>query len=125
MSADKSNPNDSEIESWTANQFLLHIQKKFIETYGFESFELKHHKGKLWSKIKKQLIDVFIIEGKTKQELKDYIDWMYYVKSDDVKTRIGLGYLCSPSFMDEFFASKSKNEKRRMTSREKKLRGLL
>lgn len=122
MSTDKSNPNDREIESWTANQFHQYIQKKFIETYGFESFELKHHKGKLWSKIKKQLIDVFIDEEKTKQDLKDYIDWMYDVKSDDVKTRIGLGFLCSPSFMDEFFASKSKNEKRRLTSRQKVLK---
>jgi hypothetical protein len=109
--------NGLEVESWTANQFMHYIRKRFKETYNTDSFEFnmldnpktsRNATGKLWAVIKRNLIDKFENSGLTKVDLKDYIDWAYEVKAaqPSFNITISLSFLCSSGLIIEWDVKK-------------------
>ena len=102
---------DEPIDKWTSNNFLIYLNKKFNETYGYESIEfgtiggkkyLSSAKGILYLNIKRKLINVFADLGLGNDGLKKYIDWTYDIKSDNVKFPITLNLLVHKGMITEW-----------------------
>lgn len=110
-----------EVEKWTSNQFLQYMGHKFNQVYGFSSLEFSvidgkryksSAKGFLFVKIKTKLITVFEEIKLNRQDLKNYIDWMYDVKSGALDFPITLNFLCSKGMMTEWLQKKIKKGKK-------------
>lgn len=118
-----------DVSKWTSKDFSLYIHKKFKDTYGINSFEFAQAGGKkyspsatgaVWRIIKHKLIDVFENTGLGMKELVQYIDWAYDVKSPDVKFPINLGFLATPSLMNEWITIGTKRKSKPKNRRKKR-----
>lgn len=105
---------DREISSWTANQFGVYMKSKFKQVYGTDSFEfssfegkqnIKLAKGREWSIIKKQLIDVFHDNNLTNQDILNYINWVFDSKSLTLKFPVNLSLICSKSLITNWIVT--------------------
>ena len=106
------------IEDWKANDFLKYMHEQYVKTYGTISVTFnKYAKGmitnsyaKLFTVIKRELQDVFKLQGLDNDDLKKYIDWMFKVKSKQLDFPITLSTLMWPTTMDEWvFKEKNKS----------------
>jgi len=116
---------DELINKWTSEDFLKYMQNKYKDTYGYNSMEFTVFGGKKYAKsasgvirtvIKRQLIDVFVNSNMVRQDLKNYIDWMYEKKSGELKFPVTLNFICNKGMMTEWthdlkYSSKGKNNK--------------
>lgn len=107
----KSDDKFDNLEKWTANQFGTYMRDKFKERYGTNSFEFvsfegkpsSHSaKGREWTIIKRNLINVFIKGGFTNAHVVEYINWMFDEKSHSVKFPLNLGFVCSKALITEW-----------------------
>lgn len=115
----KSIEGTADASAWSSKQFHEYMQKKFTKTYNQDSLEFnvignnfysKKASGILWTNIKRKLIDVFENSGMTKSDLKEYIDWMFDVKSVHVKFPITLNFLSSRGVMTEWMVKNKKKK---------------
>ncbi len=109
----------ADASSWTSKQFHEYMQKKFTKTYHHDSLEFnlignnfysKKASGILWTNIKHKLINVFEGSGMTKVDLKNYIDWMFDVKSATMKFPITLGFISNKGVMTEWIINNKKKK---------------
>lgn len=120
------NQKNEDVAGWTAKQFHQYLIDKYAKTYGQSSLEFetvggrkfgKSAHGIIWTVIKKKLINLFIESGMTNEDLKIYIDWVYDVKSADIKFPVTLNFLCSAGLITEWLYELSKNGKMNATKK--------
>lgn len=108
------------VDKWSSSQFLQYMGHKFNQVYGFSSLEFSvvdgkryqsSAKGILYVKIKSKLISVFAEINLGKADLKNYIDWMYDIKSSELDFPITLNFLCSKAMITEWLQKKIKKGK--------------
>ena len=111
---------DEDVTQWTAKQFHQYLIKKYRETYGHHSIEFGTVGGRkygnsahgiIWTIIKRKLIDVFTESKMSNQDLKIYIDWVYDIRSADLKFPATLNFLCSRSLISEWIYELNKKGK--------------
>jgi len=106
-----------DIEEWSSEQFMKMIKDKFKKAYGTNAFEfgnsdsLPPAKGRIYSKIKNNLIGAFEGMGLKKTDLCSYIEWAYGMKAKQISFPITLSFLCSKDLMTEWMVVVKKSYK--------------
>ena len=114
------------VEEWKANDFLCHMHKLFVLKYDMESFEFNQYApgieskspGKLFSIVDSQLIKFFAKQKLDNSTVKEYVEWVFTVKAEQLGYPIMLSTIISKSMMTEWQYSKvghKKNQSKRMT----------
>jgi hypothetical protein len=116
-----------EILEWKSNDFLEYMHQLFVNKYNIESYEFNQYapgrqsksEGKLFTVVKQSLITFFSGQGMDNIDLKEYIDWMFIVKAEQLGFPIQLSTITSRSMMTEWqywkTTSGKKTTKKRMT----------
>jgi hypothetical protein len=113
---------ESKIEDWTANQFYEYMILKFKKTYDNMNYEFWTIRGKkygvmskgiIWTNIKRGLLDVFFKNKMTRTDAKEYIDWLFDVKSGTTPFPITLGFILSANVINEYMFMKNKSADKR------------
>lgn len=114
----KNNGFSKKINDWNALTFSKYIAMKFKGAYGVGSFEfnrtvnVREAEGKVRAMISNVLVKGFKKNGLDNSGVRKYIDWIYDVKSNSVKTPITIHLLCSSSMITEWMvvsSGKTKN----------------
>ena len=102
------------LENWNAKDFLRLASDLYRKVYGHASLDLEQsahgerRQGIVVSRIKRELLQRFGRIGLTKQDISDYIEWIFTEKSEALD--INLGLLCSRSIQSEFLSVKAKKD---------------
>ncbi len=111
---------DEDVSKWTAKQFHEYLMKKYKDTYGHQNIEFgtvggrkygQSAKGIIYTVIKHKLMKVFNESGMSNQDLKIYIDYVYDIRSADIKWPITLNFLCNHSLIAEWIYDLNKDKK--------------
>ena len=103
------------LESWNAGDYLRLASDLYRKTYGHVSLDLegdahgKRRQGVIVSRLKRELLGRFDRIGLTKQDIYDYILWLFDAKSGSLD--INLGIVCSTALQSEFISVKTKKDK--------------
>ena len=104
------------IDQWNSVTFIKYAQSKFEETYGVGSFEYnrvlkgKDAEGKVRSMVANILIRGFKKHNMNNSHVREYIDWVYDIKSTDIQPIITVHLLCSKSLITEWMTLKLSNK---------------
>lgn len=103
------------LENWNAKDFVRLASDLYRKTYGHASLDLEQsahgerRQGIVVTRIKREILQRFGRIGLTKQDVSDYIEWIFAQKAEALD--INLGLLCSRSIQSEFISVKTKREK--------------